>query len=67
VQYLVQDPDPAVLEGLRDSPGIADLENTAISLEDIYAAIMGRPGAAVESPRETLDETPVESEEEVRP
>jgi ABC-2 type transport system ATP-binding protein len=67
VQYLVQDPDPAALESLRDSPGIADLEDAAISLEDIYAAIMGRPGSPAEAPRETTADAPAGSEEEVRP
>ena len=66
VQYLVQDPDPAALESLRDSPGIADLEDSAISLEDIYAAIMGRPGEPADTPREVATSVSTESEE-VRP
>jgi ABC-2 type transport system ATP-binding protein len=71
VQYLVQDPDPLMVEGLRDLPGVTDFEDTAVTLEEIYAALMGHrpeapskglPKAAVADPEE--DEL---EEEEVRP
>ena len=43
VQYLLQDPDPAAIDSLRDMPGITDLEDQPVGLEEIYAALMGHP------------------------
>ena len=43
VQFLVQDPDPAVIEAVRDLPGVTDFEDQPVSLEETYAALMGRP------------------------
>jgi ABC-2 type transport system ATP-binding protein len=43
VQYLLQDPNPLALDGLRDIPGVTDLEDQPVGLEEIYAALMGHP------------------------
>lgn len=43
VQHLVQEPDADGLAMLRDSPLISDFEETAVNLEDVYAALMARP------------------------
>ena len=40
VQYLIQDPDPAAVEALRDSAAVTDFEDGPVPLEDIYAAYM---------------------------
>jgi ABC-2 type transport system ATP-binding protein len=40
VQYLIEDPHPEQMHRLRETPGISDLEDQAVSLEEIYAAIM---------------------------
>jgi ABC-2 type transport system ATP-binding protein len=42
-QMLLQDPDPDGLAVLRDA--VADFEETAVNLEDVYAALMARPDA----------------------
>ncbi len=41
-QVLVQDPDAAALATLRASANISDFEDTAVSLEDVYTALMSR-------------------------
>ncbi len=43
VQHLVQDPDPDGIAMLREHPLISDWEETAVGLEDIYAALMANP------------------------
>src|SRR5262249_27794506 len=43
IQYLVQDPDPSAIEALRDTPGVTDVEDAGVMLEEIYAAVIGRP------------------------
>jgi ABC-2 type transport system ATP-binding protein len=43
VQHLVQDPDADGLAMLRDNPLVSDFEETAVGLEDVYAALMARP------------------------
>ncbi len=42
-QHLLQDPDADGLANLRDHPLISDFEETAVGLEDVYAALMARP------------------------
>jgi ABC-2 type transport system ATP-binding protein len=43
VQYLLQDPDTEAIDSLRDLPGITDLEDQPVGLEEIYAGLMGHP------------------------
>jgi ABC-2 type transport system ATP-binding protein len=43
-QVLLQDPDPAAVTALRSSPGVSDFEDTAVTLEEVYAALMARSG-----------------------
>ena len=40
VQYLLRDPNPLAIQGLRDTPGVSDVEEQPVGLEDIYAALM---------------------------
>jgi len=42
-QATVQDPDPGAVAALRGAPGVSDFEDEAISLEEVYAALMARP------------------------
>ena len=48
-QVLVQDPDPGAVAGLRAAGGVSDFEDAAVTLEEVYAALMARSanGAAV--------------------
>ena len=46
-QATVQDPDPGAVNALRTSPGVSDFEDAAISLEEVYAALMARPAPVV--------------------
>lgn len=46
VQHLVMDPDADGLAMLRDNPLVSDFDETAVGLEDIYAALMARPDEA---------------------
>ena len=41
-QAVIQDPDPAAVAALRESAGVSDFEETAVSLEEVYAALMAR-------------------------
>jgi ABC-2 type transport system ATP-binding protein len=41
-QVLLQDPDPGAVAALRGSPGVSDFEDTAVTLEEVYAALMAR-------------------------
>jgi ABC-2 type transport system ATP-binding protein len=41
-QVLVQGPDPGAVAALRQSPGVSDFEDAAVSLEEVYAALMAR-------------------------
>ena len=43
VQYLLEDPDPHQIALLQATPGITDLEDRAVSLEEVYAAVMAHP------------------------
>jgi ABC-2 type transport system ATP-binding protein len=40
VQFLLKDPNPLAVAGLKDSPGVTDVEEQPVGLEDIYAALM---------------------------
>lgn len=42
VQHLVQEPDADGLATLRDNPLVSDYEETAVGLEDVYAALMAK-------------------------
>ena len=48
-QVLVQDPDPVAIASLRTSSNVSDFEETAVTLEEVYAAMMARSanGASV--------------------
>lgn len=41
-QVLVQDPDPGAVAALRSSPNVSDFEDAAVTLEEVYAALMAR-------------------------
>jgi ABC-2 type transport system ATP-binding protein len=41
-QVMLQDPDPRAVAALRESPGVSDFEDMAVSLEEVYAALMAR-------------------------
>jgi ABC-2 type transport system ATP-binding protein len=41
-QVLVQDPDPAAVAVLRSRPGVSDFEDSPVTLEEVYAALMAR-------------------------
>jgi ABC-2 type transport system ATP-binding protein len=43
VQHLVQEPDADGMAMLRDNPLVSDFEETAVNLEDVYAALMAKP------------------------
>ncbi len=45
-QVLLQDPDPAALATLRQRPDLSDIEDTAVSLEEVYAGLMAKPTTA---------------------
>jgi ABC-2 type transport system ATP-binding protein len=47
VQYLVQDPDPVALAAVRDAPGVTDFEDAPVGLEEVYAAVIGKPADTV--------------------
>ncbi|MBX9582682.1 MAG: ABC transporter ATP-binding protein [Gemmataceae bacterium] len=48
-QVLVRDPDPGAVAALRAARGVSDFEDAAVTLEEVYAALMARSpnGAAV--------------------
>ena len=46
VQYLIEDPDAYQLAQLRATPGITDIEDQAVSLEEVYAAVMAHPASS---------------------
>jgi ABC-2 type transport system ATP-binding protein len=41
-QVLVQDPEPGAVAALRQSPTVSDFEDAAVTLEEVYAALMAR-------------------------
>ncbi len=41
-QVLVQDPSPAAIATLRSSSNVSDFEESAVTLEEVYAAMMAR-------------------------
>ncbi|QEL16995.1 ABC transporter ATP-binding protein [Limnoglobus roseus] len=43
VQHLLQEPDADGLAMLCDNPLVSDYEETAVGLEDVYAALMAKP------------------------
>lgn len=48
-QVLVQDPDPDALAALRRRPDVSDVEDSPVSLEEVYAGLMSRPAAPSEN------------------
>jgi ABC-2 type transport system ATP-binding protein len=71
VQFLVRDPDPVALETVRDAAGVTDFEDSPVGLEEVYAAVIGKPADVVPPPRRpgSFASTNGEAaeEEEVRP
>ncbi len=51
VQFLVQDPDPVAVATVRDAPGVSDFEDNPVGLEEVYAAVIGKPADAAPPPR----------------
>jgi ABC-2 type transport system ATP-binding protein len=51
VQFLVRDPDPEAMDSLRDAAGISDFEDNPVGLEEVYAAVIGKPAESAQSPR----------------
>jgi ABC-2 type transport system ATP-binding protein len=45
-QVLVQDPDPAAVAALQASANVSDFEDAAVTLEEVYAALMARAAPA---------------------
>ena len=43
VQHLLMDPDPEALDALRIHPDVLDFEESAVNLEDVYAALTRPP------------------------
>jgi ABC-2 type transport system ATP-binding protein len=41
-QVLVQDPDPDAIAALRQRSDLSDVEDVAVSLEEVYAGLMSR-------------------------
>jgi len=41
-QVMLQDPDPGAVAALRNSASISDFEDSAVSLEEVYAALMAK-------------------------
>jgi ABC-2 type transport system ATP-binding protein len=41
-QVLVQNPDSSAIESLKGNPNVSDFEDTPVSLEEVYAALMSR-------------------------
>jgi ABC-2 type transport system ATP-binding protein len=60
VQHLLQDPDPKALAALRETPGVTDLEDEPVGLEEIYAGLMGHPADADQSDAAERNGTPEE-------
>jgi ABC-2 type transport system ATP-binding protein len=58
-QVLLQDPDPAAVAALRANPNVSDFEDSAVTLEEVYAALMARPaggnGAAIPMVRKVAE------------
>jgi ABC-2 type transport system ATP-binding protein len=48
-QVLVQDPDPGAVAALRQRPDLSDVEDVAVSLEEVYAGLMAKPGGPSEN------------------
>jgi ABC-2 type transport system ATP-binding protein len=47
LQVMVQDPDAGAVAALRGRPGVTDFEDAAVTLEEVYAALMSRSPAAI--------------------
>ncbi len=62
-QLLIRDPRREAIDALRISPNVHDVEETAMSLEEIYAAVLARPGQSVR-PSELANREPVPANEE---
>jgi ABC-2 type transport system ATP-binding protein len=48
-QVLVQDPNPGAIAALRQRADLSDVEDVSVSLEEVYAGLMARPGAPSEN------------------
>ena len=41
-QVLLQDPDPNAIAALRQRPDLSDIEDSSVSLEEVYAGLMAK-------------------------
>jgi ABC-2 type transport system ATP-binding protein len=57
IQFLVQDPDPGSIEMVRDMPGVTEFEDVPVSLEEVYAAVIGKPSDAAPRPPQLVPES----------
>jgi ABC-2 type transport system ATP-binding protein len=48
-QVLVRDPNPEAIAALKQRPDLSDVEDVAVSLEEVYAGLMARPTAPSEN------------------
>ena len=46
-QAVIQDPNAAAVAALRARPGVTDFEDTTVTLEEVYAALMARSPNAI--------------------
>ena len=46
-QLLIRDPRSEAIDALRISPNVYDVEETPMSLEEIYTALLSRPGKSI--------------------
>jgi ABC-2 type transport system ATP-binding protein len=63
VHYALRDPNREALDALHITPGVFDVEETTMSLEDIYTSILARPGKPVRLSDLAEAEAPVGQEE----
>ena len=63
LQLLVRDPSREAIDSLRISPNVYDVEEATMSLEEIYTAMLSRPGKPVR-PSELANAQPVAASEE---
>lgn len=57
IQFLVQNPDPNAVEMVRDMPGVTEFEDVPVSLEEVYAAVIGKPSEAAGHPPRLVSES----------
>jgi len=63
VQFAIRDPSRDALDALHVMPGVFDVEETTMSLEEIYTSILARPGKPVRLSDLAEAEAPVGQED----